>query len=482
MARFLFATMPIVGHVAPIAPVARELINRGHEVTWYTSKHFEDKITATGATFAPLVSPIDFGDGEYSKHFPGRNKYQGLRQVAFDFEHAFVGSVEGYVHDLRALVSSFKPDALVVDPAVAAGVIMSIVDNLPTATINITVLSLGDAYQAPFGLGLPPSSSLLGRLRNKALYPVVDHVIFRRVNRAYAALARKHDWPYHPFRPKATEFLFIQPSVESFEYPSAVTAPQVHFVGPLIPELPPDVQRPDWWADLEAAKESGRSVVLVTQGTIATDSTELIEPTLRAMEFEDVFVIAAGADPAALSDIPANARVERFVPFGPLNGAHRRLCDQRRLRRSDHRPGQRGARGQRGNDGGQSRSGWTCRIHGGRDQSEDQSADGRTAADGHLLRPPGPVLSAAGRGDTARSGQTRRSGGGRRSARAIGRDQEAGAALCFINKRASTAPGRPRVFPHKARDAATPELFQRFLWPCAERRPPEGRSAPADSG
>lgn len=33
MSRFLFATMPIVGHVAPIAPVARKLINRGHEVT-----------------------------------------------------------------------------------------------------------------------------------------------------------------------------------------------------------------------------------------------------------------------------------------------------------------------------------------------------------------------------------------------------------------------------------------------------------------
>ena len=150
MARFLFATMPIVGHVAPIAPVARELVNRGHEITWYTSKH-EDKITATGATFAPLVSPIDFGDGEYQA-LPRAGQYQGLRQVAFDFEHAFVGSVEGYVRDLRALVTSFKPDALVVDPAVAAGVIMSIVD-VPTATINITVLSLEDAYQAPFGLG-----------------------------------------------------------------------------------------------------------------------------------------------------------------------------------------------------------------------------------------------------------------------------------------------------------------------------------------
>lgn len=117
MARFLFATMAIVGHVAPIAPVARELITGGHEVTWYTSKHFEDKITATGATFAPLESPIDFGDGDYNKHFPGRDRYQGLRQVVFDFEHVFIGSVEGYVDDLRTLIASSQPDALVVDPA-----------------------------------------------------------------------------------------------------------------------------------------------------------------------------------------------------------------------------------------------------------------------------------------------------------------------------------------------------------------------------
>jgi hypothetical protein len=35
-------------------------------------------------------------------------------------------------------------------------------------------------------------------------------------------------------------------------------------------------------------------VVLVTQGTLANnDLTELIEPTLRALEHEDVFVIAA---------------------------------------------------------------------------------------------------------------------------------------------------------------------------------------------
>ena len=71
MSRFLFATMPIVGHVAPIAPVARELINRGHEVTWYTSKHFKDKITATGATFTHLCRRSTSGTASTTSTFPG---------------------------------------------------------------------------------------------------------------------------------------------------------------------------------------------------------------------------------------------------------------------------------------------------------------------------------------------------------------------------------------------------------------------------
>jgi UDP:flavonoid glycosyltransferase YjiC (YdhE family) len=244
------------------------------------------------------------------------------------------------------------------------------------------------------------TSTFRARL-NKALYPLIDHVIFRRVNRAYAALADKHDWPYFPFRPKATGFLFIQPSVESFEYPRANTAPQVHFVGPLMPQLAADSPRPTWWVDLEEARRSGRPIVLLTQGTIATDSTELIEPTLEAMKFEDVFVVAAGADPATLSDIPANARVERFVPFGPLmplvdayvtNGGYGGVTIAL---------GQRGTGGQRRYHRGQGRSGWAGGVDRSWNQPEDQSAHGRAAADGDLLDPSRPVISAAGRRDTA---------------------------------------------------------------------------------
>jgi UDP:flavonoid glycosyltransferase YjiC (YdhE family) len=32
MARFLIGTIPVVGHVSPAVPIARELVKRGHEV------------------------------------------------------------------------------------------------------------------------------------------------------------------------------------------------------------------------------------------------------------------------------------------------------------------------------------------------------------------------------------------------------------------------------------------------------------------
>jgi MGT family glycosyltransferase len=318
MARFLFATMAVPGHVAPIAPVVRRLVERGHEVTWYTSTFFADKVSAAGATFAPIKSTIDFGDGDYDRHFPERVKYEGLRQLVYDFEQIFVGSVEGYVTDLRELVESLHPAVLVIDPAVAAGAIMSMVDGIPTATINVSVLALEDPAIPPFGLGLPPGGSVPGRLRNKALYQLVDHVIFGRVNRAFRAICKKHGWPTFPFRPQATRWLYLQPSVEAFEYPRTSLPPQLHYIGPLLPERAPDQQPPSWWADVKAAKAAGIPVVVVTQGTVATDPGELISPTLRALEFEDLFVVAAGVEPTGPESLPPNARAAEFIPFGPL--------------------------------------------------------------------------------------------------------------------------------------------------------------------
>ena len=318
MARFLFATMPVPGHVAPIAPVAARLVARGHTVQWYTSSVFRRSVEATGATFRAIASTLDYGDSDYNTCFPERVGLSGLRQVVFDFEHLFVGAVEGYVDDLRAIASEFGPDALVIDPAVGAGWVLEAVDGMAVATINITVLGLQSRDTAPFGLGLPPTSGRLGRVRNRALLWAVDHVIFGRVNRAYRSLARRRGWPVVAFRPRTSRFLFLQPSIPELEYPTSDLPPQVHFIGTLRPDPPTSFAEPAWWADVVSARAADRAVVLVTQGTIATDPDQLIAPTLEALASEDVLVVVAGADPARLAAVPPNARVAPFVPFDPV--------------------------------------------------------------------------------------------------------------------------------------------------------------------
>jgi len=333
--RFLIATMPVPGHVAPFVPLVRELLRRGHEVVWYGSRYFQNSIEATGARFMPMRSGVDFGDSQYDRHFPQRTRYSGLRQVVFDFEKLFVDSIPGMLQDLNAILADYPADVLIGDPAVAATRILSETKGFAAAVLNITVVGLHSRDMAAFGLGLPFSNSWLGRLRNRLSYLFVDHIVFRTVNRRYRALARRDGWPVRAFRPSVSDHLHLQPMVRGFDYPLSDMPPQLHFIGVLLPDAPTSFEPPAWWSRV---LQSGKRIVLVTQGTIATNAEELIRPTLEALADADICVIATTggkrADELGFA-IPANAVVEPFIPFVTLmphvsvfvtNGGYGGIC------------------------------------------------------------------------------------------------------------------------------------------------------------
>jgi len=89
----------------------------------------------------------------------------------------------------------------------------------------------------------------------------------------------------------------------------------VHFIGPYLPQPPASFTPPVWWDELK----SGKPVIHVTQGTVATEADDLIVPTLQALADEDVLVVAAtGGQPVEhikLASVPRNARIEQFIPY-----------------------------------------------------------------------------------------------------------------------------------------------------------------------
>jgi MGT family glycosyltransferase len=320
MSRFLLAALPAAGHVNPMLPVAAQLVARGHDVALLTGARYRDRVLATGADYlAPVhMREIDFGD--LNAALPGRGDTDGLARFRFDMRELFIPLVAEQLADLEHHAARLQPDAVVAEPGFGgAARILDERHGLPFATVGISALMLPSRDVAPFGFGLPPARSAAARARNRVLAAALDRVVMRPVERDHVAMRdRLGAQPFEEgvFAAAVSPYLYLQPTVPSFEYPRSDLAEHVHFVGPLLPPAPRGAVPPAWWPELAAR----RPVVLVTQGTIATDPAELLRPALDAMAGRDVMVVAVtgGPDPAEVGPVPANARVERFVPFAGL--------------------------------------------------------------------------------------------------------------------------------------------------------------------
>jgi MGT family glycosyltransferase len=322
MSRFLFAVFPATGHINPGLPIARELVARGHSVRWYSTPRFRRAIEATGAVWVPFKEAIPVDEAGMEDLFPNRPK-GGIKQLQYDVSHIFVGIIPGALHDLEEELAQHPADVLVSDNTFGVCKLIHERKNIPWAVFGITTLSMPSRDTAPFGLALEPSSTPLGRLRNRALNWLVEHVIFRDARARLADIRECLGMPkseHGLFDAVRAADLYLQGSVPSFEYPRTDMPPNVRFIGATIPDPPADWRPPHWWGELEGHR-NGRRVVLVTQGTINNDYDQLIRPAIRALCSENVLVVVTtgNREPSAVEmRLPANVRVERFIPYAHL--------------------------------------------------------------------------------------------------------------------------------------------------------------------
>jgi MGT family glycosyltransferase len=317
--RYFFAPMPATGHVNPGLPIAKALVQRGHDVRWYSIPRFKKAIESIGARYVPFRHATTLDEEQLDSMFPDRPR-GGINQLRFDVKNIFVAAMPGMLHDCEEELRREPADVIVGDNASAVAEAVHTKLGIPWAVYGITVLSMPSRDTAPFGLALQPSSTPLGRLRNQLLYKLVDGVIFREANEHSEALRGKAGLP--PLGCSIFDFarradLYLQASVPSFEYPRTDLPPNVHFIGATVPAPPAGWTPPSWWGELQ-----GRKVVLVTQGTINNDYDQLIRPAIRALSSENVFVVVTtGSKPASavgISPLPWNVRVEKFIPYAHL--------------------------------------------------------------------------------------------------------------------------------------------------------------------
>jgi len=324
MPEILIASLSPAGHVGPLLNVAQGLVDRGDRVTILTAAAHARKIRAIGATPVAIPPEADFDMTRLDIDLPGRTDTSGIKRVNFDIVRIFLQPMPLQTRALSELMAQTRFDAILYDSGFLGTLPFLLGDPAaqpPMLSYSTMPLMLSSRDTAPFGTGLAPSSTMLGRLRNRSLTALSQKVLLRETqNVANHLLDRMNSRQLTTFVLDSGKLAdrYIAPTVPEFDYPRSDLPANVRYVGAVHPGPSRGFRRPPWWSQLDG----DRPVVHVTQGTIDNaDLGRLIEPTIDALAGEDVVVVATtgGRDVSQLKvPVPANTYVAEYIPHDLL--------------------------------------------------------------------------------------------------------------------------------------------------------------------
>ncbi|KXH62958.1 MGT family Glycosyltransferase [Colletotrichum salicis] len=300
--KFLLHCFSATGHVLPMQAVARELVERGHEVVWTTIAPQEQRVLASGATFVAVEEVV-----KIDANLEGANP----KDMAETAEVMFRGRVTAQVTDIRRVLKTFKPDFVLNDALPQGVAALYELGEIPQyATLGVVPLYLPDIGPEPIEHA---AQSALGLLisQPQLVLPTINP---EREKLGLPALKVTDTYSYSPF-------LHIQASCPSLEFqkgPEPIL-PQAQYVGPLVTRLAgASVGVPIWWQDVVDAK----SIIGITQGTFAMDPTSLIIPAIKALQNDKSHLLVV---PSKLADeirdkvkVEDNVRIADWVPYDLL--------------------------------------------------------------------------------------------------------------------------------------------------------------------
>jgi UDP:flavonoid glycosyltransferase YjiC (YdhE family) len=307
MANVVAYTSPARGHLFPIVPTLLALRARGHQVHVRTLAGDVAALRERGLHAAPIAPEIEARElDDYRASSPPAQLDRALATWLDRAQHE--------IPDLRALLAESRADVALVDINAWGALAAAEASGIPFVVFAPYFLPLALPGRPPFALGLAPMPGPFGRLRDSLLWSGFRFLTRKRL----AALDALRAGLGLPPLGSLDRLVSRAPRVlaytaEPFEYEHGGWPQSVRFVGPGLWE-------PGGAPARAADAPSGeRPLVLVTCSTELQNDGALLETALAALETEDVEVIAtSGAlDPASVRT-PANARVVRFAPHGPL--------------------------------------------------------------------------------------------------------------------------------------------------------------------
>lgn len=303
--KILAYTSPARGHLFPLVPILDELARRGHAVAIRTLASEVGLMAERGfdaAPIAPAIEAIEHDD------YLGRTPPARLRRAMATFGARSIHEVG----DLRAAIADDRPDALLIDCMTWGATAVAEAWGGPWAQWFPFPLPLPSRDAPPFGPGFMPAAGLPGRVRDRLLGPLLlrtyESASVSPLNETRRAVGVRPLSSAHEVFTVAPLLLYM--TAEPFEYARSDWPASVRMVGPCAWDPPADP--PPWLDDV------CRPLILVSTSSEFQDDGRLVRTAFEALAGEDVEVVATLPSAQLPDSVPDNARVERFVPHGPI--------------------------------------------------------------------------------------------------------------------------------------------------------------------
>ena len=317
--KILFANVPADGHFNPLTGLAWHLKQRGCDVRWYTSPHYQQKIERLGIPFYPLQKALDL-TADPATLFPEREACKSqVAKLNFDIVNVFIKRGPEYYADLQAIRQVFAFDLLIADLTFTGIPFVTDLMKIPTIAVGIIPITKNSRDLPPAGLGLTPSANWLGRQKQAVMRWTATHILFAKSNKIMRqvlgeyGISTKAESVFDLAVEKSN--LVLQSGSPGFEYQRSDLDPKYKFVGALLPYSTKKAG-PRWTDEKLSFYEK---VVLVTQGTVEGDVDKLIVPTLEALKNTGVLVIVttggSRTDELRKRFPSPNFIIEDFIPF-----------------------------------------------------------------------------------------------------------------------------------------------------------------------
>lgn len=270
---------PAVSHTLPSLEVIRELVDRGHRVTYANDPVLADMITATGAELVPYTTTLPTGDEEWPD-----DPIEGM--------DVFLEEAITQLPVLRAAYDGDRPDLFLYDIAGYAARMLGIQWGVPAVQLSPTYVAwAGFEDTVMEGIrALPGAEEHYARFdawlaENGVTH--LDHATFPGLpDRSLALIPRE-----------------MQPFADT-------VADTVTFVGPCLGDR---ADQGEWIRPAEADK-----VLLVSLGSAYTNQAGFYRACLEAFGglpgWHVVLQVGKYVDPAELGEVPDNVEVHTWVP------------------------------------------------------------------------------------------------------------------------------------------------------------------------